>query len=372
MQRKRIRAIFLGLLAVGVGVVFVGRVLVPALQSRQVERAIARFETSPSQAAANELTELLDRGIPSRQQGERMLKVLLYPKIVTRAVYPAGFPAVVSLERPFEVRFSYACAVEHVELLLDGRRVLGPSGRGGGPGHTFEVGPDFYNFTAGPLAPGFYKGEIRCEYVLTLATKKTSWSWHPLKGRLPRSLLPRKRVTASMSDRIPDYTWRLSVPADFRVASRNKAEKIGLLSGAELDKRMRSAFTAGPRKISCTYPTDAGERHCKGALEIQYAALPAAVAFTPTLRLANGTRISRYFLARYPGRYRARANASGTFSISPWDFRLERTGDYTATVILTPDPNDAYEDPAIKAIWNRTLEFPIRFTIDCTSSLVPS
>jgi hypothetical protein len=44
-------------------------------------------------------------------------------------------------------------------------------------------------------------------------------------------------------------------------------------------------------------------------------------------------------------------------------FGLQEPGDYAGTLVLSPDPNYAYEDPAIKAIWNGTLEFPISFSV---------
>jgi len=38
-------------------------------------------------------------------------------------------------------------------------------------------------------------------------------------------------------------------------------------------------------------------------------------------------------------------------------------GDYEGTCVLRPDPNFAYDDPAIKEIWNGTLEFPMSFSL---------
>ncbi len=45
------------------------------------------------------------------------------------------------------------------------------------------------------------------------------------------------------------------------------------------------------------------------------------------------------------------------------NFGIEEPGDYSATLILRPDPKYAYEDPAIKTLWNGTLEFPISFFV---------
>jgi hypothetical protein len=358
-KRKRVRPILLWLLAATIGVAVVWRVLVPALRSWQVERAIARCETNPSQDAADELTELLSRGIPSRQQGERMLKVLLHPRIITRPAYPVGVRPVVSAEGRLEVSFSHTRVSERVGLSVDGREGVGGWGTGGG--HSFDMGPHFYSFYPEPQEPGVYQAEIRYECALTLMTQETSWSWNPLRGRLPWSLLPQKQVRAFTAHSAPDYMCRLNVPIELKVVKKDESEKIGFLSDTELDERMRSAFAPSPANLSGTYFTPAGKRSYTSGLEVKYTALPAAIAFTSTLRLANGDRVLP--CEKYPGRHWARANASGAFWIRAPDFLLERTGEYTGTIILTPDPNYAYEDPAIKAIWNGTLEFPIRFTV---------
>ena len=57
-----------------------------------------------------------------------------------------------------------------------------------------------------------------------------------------------------------------------------------------------------------------------------------------------------------------RAGSSGNFQVNPSNFPMETPGRQTGTLILVPDPNLAYTDPAIKAIWNGTLEFPTQST----------
>ncbi len=49
--------------------------------------------------------------------------------------------------------------------------------------------------------------------------------------------------------------------------------------------------------------------------------------------------------------------------LNPWDFAVTEPGTYTGTLVLRADPNIAYTDPAMTAIWNGTLEYPISFTI---------
>jgi hypothetical protein len=357
-KRKRVRPILLWLLAATIGVAVVWRVLVPALRSWQVERAISRFEASLSQSGTTELTQLLAHGIPSRQQGERILKALLSPKVVTRPAYPPGVRAVFSVERPFLVCFADATVSVREWLWVDGKESSGA--RLGGV-NTFDTTPHFYSLRPEPQGPGSYRAEVRCEYALTLMTQENTWSWHPLQGRLPWTLLPQRAVKLSTPESPPNYACRLRVPVELKVATRDAAEKIALLTNTELDAKMRSAFTAGPVNMFGTYITPGGNRSYAGAIEIAYRVLPSAVAFNSALRLATGDEITAQ--DKYTGRHRARANESGRFQISAPDFLLEKTGEHQGTVILTPDPNYAYGDPAIKAIWNGTLEFPIRFTV---------
>ena len=102
-----------------------------------------------------------------------------------------------------------------------------------------------------------------------------------------------------------------------------------------------------------------------------------AVAFQAVLRLPDGREILSPY--RFGEPLRARAGAAGEFSISIVDFVAREAagvrmpwvpGAYTGTLILRPDPDLAYDDPAIDAIWNGTLEFPIRFTVTAEPNIV--
>jgi hypothetical protein len=69
----------------------------------RVERTIARFEAALSSSRAGRLTQLLAEGSVTREQGERILTLLLQPEIVTRTAYPAGQSVGISVERPFHI-----------------------------------------------------------------------------------------------------------------------------------------------------------------------------------------------------------------------------------------------------------------------------
>jgi hypothetical protein len=42
---------------------------------------------------------------------------------------------------------------------------------------------------------------------------------------------------------------------------------------------------------------------------------------------------------------------------------LDEPNTYTGSIVLRADPNRAYEDPAIKTIWDGELEFPVSFSV---------
>lgn len=324
-----------------------------------MEAAIARFESRPSQRLVDELSELLDRQIATPEQGERILKMLLYPEVTVRAAYPAGVPPNFSMERCFDVHFPHSTVSRSAELWADGEEQYGSSADGGG---DFDTSPRFYRLNPVPKAPGLYAAEIRYEYGITPMAVRTTWSWNPRSGPLPWSLLPRQRAVHSSSPHSTElYACRFSVPVELTVVEEERAERIGLLTYTRLDHEMQRAFTAGPARVGGSYSTPAGRRTYAGGVEITYDALPVAVAFKPTLRLADhDVSPHRDYL---PRPLRARASASGKFHLMPVHFQLEEPADYDATIVLTPDPDYAYQDPAIKAIWNGTLEFPISFFI---------
>jgi hypothetical protein len=51
------------------------------------------------------------------------------------------------------------------------------------------------------------------------------------------------------------------------------------------------------------------------------------------------------------------------FTVSPWVLVSDESGIFTGALELRADPEAAYEDPAIKAIWDGELRFPISFSV---------
>jgi len=158
-----------------------------------------------------------------------------------------------------------------------------------------------------------------------------------------------------------DYACKVTVHADIVVVEKSQAERIELISNPALDTAMQATFSGSTRSMSYRYSTPSGKRKSDGALEITFRDIPTAVGFEAMLRLSDGREIASS--ARLSHLLPARAGSSGRFIVFPSGFAIEEPGSYNGSIELRPDPNAAYEDPAIKAIWNGTLEFPISFTI---------
>ncbi len=372
MKRKHVRPAFWWLLIAVILLGVAGAVAPPirrTMRHRGVEAALARFEASPSHKGADALARLLSEGIATREKGERILKTVLCPRITMRSAYPPGRSPFLFVQIPFCMRVPHTTISWNQGLRIDGR--------GGNYGHSggeiFQVWPRFESLYPAPREPGLYDAEVCCEYTVSRITVEGKWRWAPRLKALPRSLLPHRMITkVHPRHKVPDYTCRFSVPVRFTVVEEHEAEKIDLLSNTELDERVCKAFTVDSNSLSGTYSTPAGRRRYTGGTIIKYSVLPLAVAFKPTLRLANGEEIARRDERRERREwYRVRAGTSGEFFVAPPTFPVEEPGEYNATLILTPDLDSAYDDPAIKAIWGGTLEFPIRFTIAVEPETVP-
>jgi len=108
MRRRRVRPILWWVLvAVGMatGLQCFWLVVGPRVQSWRMEKALARFQASPSQARADEVVELLGIHAADAEQGRRVLRLLLQPNVAMRRTYAVGEPVGLNLERAFDLGF---------------------------------------------------------------------------------------------------------------------------------------------------------------------------------------------------------------------------------------------------------------------------
>ncbi len=347
--------------------IFVG----PRIRERQVERAIHRFQAIPSQAGADRLMELLYRGDPTPEQGRYILALLFHPRATTRPTYPAGRRPTVALQLPFKVRPRSESFLFEESLCADGRSTDTGILMGW---HYLEGDPRVIT-ADDPLNAGqACEAEIRCHIWFATPGKYNLLIRNPTVRGALRAVVARfdrKRAVRMGTPARGEYECDFVVPVSLIAAQDGAPGKIDLLSNPQLDASIRSAFAARPETwMEGRSHTNGQSRSWRGGVTIAYQSVPLAVAFKAALRLPDGRAIPQSSEPVEP--MRARAGTSGRFQISVADFVASETanegvlrtpGEYTGVIILKSDPNLAYDDPAIDAIWNGTLEFPIHFTV---------
>jgi hypothetical protein len=279
--------------------------------------------------------------------------LLLKPKLVTRQGYALGSCPVIGVELPFAVPFQRLCLTREEEFLREGAP----------PRSSVRSGFDVVRGTPrrrtvypAPERVGGYHVALRQRYTLNLDHRESTWTWRPFRGPYPRSLLPKRRIRNRRSRSLETWDYRCSVAAEGEVVmvEEAEAERVALVSNPALDKAMQAAFQDIPVAR-------------KGQLRIRYHKLPAAVGFELSLRLSDGREIPSE--GRASRRLHARAGSSGTFVVSPWILLPKASGAFTGWVVLRSDPNVPYDDPAIKNIWDGTLEIPVSF--DASGGVTP-
>jgi hypothetical protein len=321
----------------------------PAYQYWRVERAIARFEANPSQPAANRLGRVLDAGVPTHKQAKRILGLVFGPSVRARRAYPADSVPKVSLEWPYNLEFSESRVKREAKLWLEGEKVnLGklefdPWGH---PRRFLTCGKE-------PLPVGTYDGIVQFDCALTRFRADA-----PLWWRL-RSLFRGRRPIGRTLQPIGSYRTRFEMPLRITVEQGDDAEGVRLVTNPKLDEEVRQSFTC--RRWTAKSAQAEQLSASSEVLHLKCTNAPVALAFQAMLRLSDGREIQPRH-ARL-AQLRLRKDESGYLVAYSRRFELRRPGNYRATVVLRPDPNYAYEDPAIKEIWGGTLEYPIHFKI---------
>ncbi len=335
-RKKRIRPAFLGALA-AVGAVTLWHVLIPVVRSWRVEHAISRFEKRPSQAHADALVRLLEVHTPSDEQGSRALALLLRPTLMMRETYAVGQPVMVSTERPFTLNLHGVLWQEETISINDRQ-----GGTHDGLGRLDER-PQL-KLVGAYEQPGTYRIDVRCRHAIGI--ERTRGTAAPT-GHL-RRILSLFTSHAGYGPAARTYRCDFTTSTEVTIVPEHEAQKVELVSSPELDRTMEAAFGIGYRGL--------------GDAAIAYEDMPVDAAFTIVLRMPDGREI--------PGnygdgkRFLARAGTSGSIDIAAREFPLGQPGEHSAALVLRPDPDYAWADPAIKAIWDGTLEFPVSFRID--------
>jgi hypothetical protein len=323
----------------------------------RVERATVRYRAAPSAEGSARLTQWLAEGSVTREQGARIVTALLRPTIVTRVAYPVGQSVSISVQRPFPLTVR-GSRIEFQEQVLGNRRLMDSSWQARS---TLYGSPEILNAWTRPTQPGVYHARIFTTCKVTHNAGRRFTLWDRLSMSL-RRLLKRPPAGRAPANKPLTYECQFTVPFDLHIVEKDQAERLELIADPETDKILRAAIAAESSDRHGAYGTPAGRRGHRGSMSVAFKTLPVAVAFELSLRLADGRELPAG-ANRQPQRIRVRAGESGTFVVNVASFGITEPGDYAGTLVLRPDPNYAYEDPAIKTLWNGTLEFPISFVV---------
>ncbi len=348
--------VFLGIV-LALTVLLVCGLGVQKMHDWRIERTVSRYRAAPSAPRAAKLTQWLAEGAVTPEQGTRILTAFLRPTIVTRTAYPVGQSVSISVERPFPITIP-GSRIEFQEHIWGDSRLMDTSWKSRS---TLYGSPEFLNAWTRPMEPGTYHARIRttCKVISNGARRFTLWDRLSMSLRRLLGRPPAGRAPTSVG---PIYECQFTIPFDLNVVEKERAERLELLADPQTDESMRAAVAAESSERHGAYETAAGRRGHRGSTSVTFQTLPAAVAFELWLRLADGRELPADPRSR-PQRIRVRAGHSAAFVVNVGDFGITEPGDYAGTLVLRPDSNYAYEDPAIKTLWNGTLEFPISFFV---------
>ncbi|MCL5282530.1 MAG: hypothetical protein M1376_21795 [Planctomycetes bacterium] len=338
------------LLACGVGV--------QKMHDGRIERAIDRYRAAPSAQGAARLTQWLAESSVTQEQGTRILTALLSPTIVTRAAYPVGQSVGISVERPFPITIR-GYRIEFQEHIWGDGRLMDSSWQSRSTLYGF---PEILTAWTEPAEPGVYHARIRTTCKITSTAGRRFTLWERLSLSLRKLLGRPPAVRGLATSPSTTYECRFMAPFDLHIVEKDRAERLELVADPETDKIMRAAIAAESSDRHGAYGTPAGRRGHYGSTNLTFKTLPTAGAFELSLRLTDGRELPAG-PNRQPQRIRIRAGKSGVFVVNVGNFGITEPGEYAGTLVLRSDPNYAYEDPAIKSIWNGTLEFPMSFFV---------
>ena len=92
-------------------------------QNWRVGRAMNGFRADPNGEHAHELIQAIAGKAVTPAQGERILMLLLRPQITTRAAYPAGQPAKMSVRRPLHIEMPQGWIEFEQQVWADGQQI---------------------------------------------------------------------------------------------------------------------------------------------------------------------------------------------------------------------------------------------------------
>ena len=327
---------------------------------QDIRKLIAKYETSPNSETAKELAEILIRGSVSDKAGSRILKALMQPTLHTREAYPVDSWSVFTVSFPNPMRFSPAEFIWQSVLFDDDD----PAGRYPSEGRKAlsQRRGRRYEFTSLPYPLGRHDLDLRIECSVRPRKWGTMWIWPSLRN-FPHRLMPRKypRSLPGFQDR--RYQCTLELPVQLNIVPLGSETKVRIVSGEELDGKMKAAFTSilDPAEETSGQIGDKNRivtASATGSIKVFYSSLPEHYAFEAIYR--DGVTGVEYPVASSSYKVIFKGD-SGKFTVFPGNARLPRPGTYTGMIIFTPDLSRISHYPEIAQIWGGRLQFPITF-----------
>jgi len=321
------------LLALWFAVFVAGRNVMESMSRRRSSHLLKEYRASPTKELCEKLAKLLDTQKVETELGNEILKELVTPILKTRSAYSIGKPVNFSVTRRFDLRFRRMKMLieEYVEFDDD---FYGGTGSGGNQSQILHYHPL-------PDKPGDYKAQIRYRYELMPGPQTTVGS--------------NRRGQTKFDEAV--YQCEFIIPVELKVVPKEQAEFVELVTGPDLDAKMKAAFATQPCNETGGYSTPSGRRSSTVEAHIVYKDCPADAAFQISFRFENGE------VKTSPSSRRFRKGSSGQIDSYLTELAIEQTGTHRGMLVLTPDSECAYIDPDIQSIWAGNLEFPMSITV---------
>ncbi|HUU70629.1 MAG TPA: hypothetical protein VM186_13955 [Planctomycetota bacterium] len=354
MDRRTFIVLAIGLVLIAAAAV----VFVIARGGTNVDALIKSYRAGPTQAKADRLAAMIETCSVSPDEGTRILEALLKPEVQTRDAYPTGKTMGVNLVIPCAVTMSDMSLHLDETLRMDGRvgwvKRLGTSGVSFEKSMCLEFGP--------ASGPGMHSMSIERTVKLKPSGMRTvrKLIW-PSKRRFPLNLLPGRSTVFVANTGKAEYEYRLELRFNLKVVAPEDAVPIAVRRNEELDRKMMESFSAEEppdSNLTCN-----GLKY-RGGLTIRYTSLPESVSFRMIFRDADGQEHPSNVGLAVP------AEKTGSMGYSPSLFGIKEPGRHKGTLILRPDPDRAYCDPSINAIWGGELEFPMEIEVEAPETEV--
>ena len=184
---------------------------------------------------------------------------------------------------------------------------------------------------------------------------RLAWDRQPVSGHV---------LKISFTYSAGGLSERIEVAAELRIVPAGEAEKVKFRAGADIDAKMRAAFTqAGSYGIT---PFDKKADPQKPTLVKWYKGLPIINCESPPdsfvyRAVFRGEDGNEQMLDEHLVMHRGEPEQSLTLSYDMLKF--DAAGEYRGTLVLSANRKAAQDDPMIKTAWGGTAEFPMTVTV---------